>query len=219
MTTFRQRIRRCMETDAIQTITQKFTVRDRYKVEHDFYLKIGWYHGRPVLLELVLPRAQANRNSVTDMREVECYGRMLETSRGALEIICAQATELLQTKQFNLEDIEQMWTATRFDPSGTCRQVEMAGSSSAVLSPLDALAKLFKQSRKKWEVNMAYTPSDEEIETMLSECIEALEERPDDFTGWERTFLEDLEEKNELGHLSEKEIAKLEEIYEERDCG
>lgn len=55
-----------------------------------------------------------------------------------------------------------------------------------------------------------------DIEVMIEEALEALEAHPDRFTAWERDFLESVEEQNEQGHLSSFQVAKLEEICEEK---
>ena len=55
-----------------------------------------------------------------------------------------------------------------------------------------------------------------QIEKMLEACLELLEDVDHPFTAWEVTFIEDVEEANETGHLSDFQVEKLEQIYEER---
>lgn len=58
--------------------------------------------------------------------------------------------------------------------------------------------------------------TEDRIEEIIEESLEALEERQDDFTAWERDFLESVEDHNEQGHLTEAQIEKLIEIYEDK---
>ena len=56
---------------------------------------------------------------------------------------------------------------------------------------------------------------EERTEKLIEACLDKLEQDQDGFSAWERSFLESVEEQNEQGHLSEAQIAKLEEIAEE----
>jgi len=58
--------------------------------------------------------------------------------------------------------------------------------------------------------------SESEIEEMIADCKKAIESDCDDFTEWERGFISDVEERNYTGHLSERQIEKLEQIWEKR---
>ncbi len=64
--------------------------------------------------------------------------------------------------------------------------------------------------------------SEEEIEEMIEKLIEILEENPDEFNAFERTFIESVEEQNEAGHLTttgqrggKSQVQVLEEIYDD----
>lgn len=217
MNKFWKQVEAKFQADALKSITRKLTIDDGHR-DHDLYVKIAFYHGRPVWVEITLSRMLASDNGThtETAKENQVYRRMIESARSSMEVICLHASLLLQSKRSTLKDLEEMWAATRFEPAGTCKNLE---GEVAVLSPLDAVAKLIRLRITKWEKEMAYTPTEEEIETMIEACVEAAESTPEVFTAWEISFLEDIQEKNELGHLSDKEIAKLEEIHEERVGG
>ena len=60
--------------------------------------------------------------------------------------------------------------------------------------------------------------SEAEIEEMIQDCMDVLEESDAEtiFTNWERNFLMDVSEKQYTTHLSQAEIAKVEEIWIEK---
>jgi len=60
---------------------------------------------------------------------------------------------------------------------------------------------------------------DARTEEIIEECLEAVEERTDDFSAWERGFLESVEEANEQGHLTLAQTEKLLEIYQDKVIG
>lgn len=57
------------------------------------------------------------------------------------------------------------------------------------------------------------------IEEMIDECLEAVEEDTDAFTEWEIEFLESIEDQNEDRHLTDQQVEKLTEIWEEKVRG
>jgi len=57
---------------------------------------------------------------------------------------------------------------------------------------------------------------EEQIEMMIEECLEALADNSSKFTAWEQTFLEDLEGVNDFEHLTDKQVEKLTQIYEDK---
>lgn len=65
--------------------------------------------------------------------------------------------------------------------------------------------------------------SQEEIEDMIEECLVCLDDTPDEFSSFERTFLESIEHQNETGHLTttpskpggKSQVEALVEVYEE----
>lgn len=203
--------------DQIGTVTTKLTIDDGIK-EHDVFFQLGFYHGWPVWTEITLSRTCGKDKLGSGVHD-DIYGKMIESSRSLMEIVCHHATTVLQARRTTLEELADLWIATRFEPSGKCKALEDELGEGKVLSPFDAVAKIIRKEKKAWEGKMSYEPSEEEIEGMLAGCLEVLEERPDSFTGFERTFLEDIEQKNEIHHLTPGQISKLEEIYEERVFG
>jgi len=57
------------------------------------------------------------------------------------------------------------------------------------------------------------------IEQMIADCLVAVEDDSDAFTEWEVEFLESIEDQNEDRHLSESQVDKLTEIWEEKVNG
>lgn len=57
---------------------------------------------------------------------------------------------------------------------------------------------------------------DERIEGMVQACLEAVDAEEDRFTAWEVDFIESLEAAVEDGHLSQRQVDKLAEIYAEK---
>lgn len=210
--------------DGVESLTHKLTIADGEK-QHDIYLKVGWWRGRPVWVDLTMARHSEDGNGDTlDVHEsalvlvVNLRQRILDNTRAFMEVACREASLLLSSRRCRLDDIADLWRVTETEPRGQCVQVQ-DDLGATVHGPLDAAAKLFRIKGKEWEKRMAHNYAEDEIESMISDCEAALEERPDDFTGWERTFIEDATEQNETRHLSNGQIEKLEQIWEERDCG
>lgn len=59
---------------------------------------------------------------------------------------------------------------------------------------------------------------EEDVEDMIAACREAIDADPKRFTAWEIRFVEELEDRNVDHHLTDGQIDKLREVYEER-CG
>lgn len=57
---------------------------------------------------------------------------------------------------------------------------------------------------------------EDQIEMMLAECLELMDQEDHPFTAWEVSFIESIEDANETGHLTPDQVAKLEQIYEDR---
>ena len=55
---------------------------------------------------------------------------------------------------------------------------------------------------------------DETIERLISSCLDSLDDEPDKFSEWENDFLESIRDLNDWSYLTEKQIGKLEQIYE-----
>jgi hypothetical protein len=59
---------------------------------------------------------------------------------------------------------------------------------------------------------------EDDVEEMIEACRTAADDDPKRFTAWEIRFLEELEDRNVDHHLTESQVDKLRQIYEER-CG
>lgn len=220
-----EKVEQNFHRDGVVSLTHKLTIVDAEGIQHDLYLKLGWWRGRPVWVDLTTARhSEDGVGDTLDIHEsalalvVNLRQRLVDNNRAFLEVVCREASLLLSSRRCKLDDIADLWRVTETEPRGKCVQVK-DDLGDRVHGPLDAAAKLFRIKGEEWEQKMAHNYSESEIEDMISECEEALEERPDDFSGWERTFVEDVAEQNETGHLSTKQVEKLEQIWEEHDCG
>ena len=217
-----QRIEQRMATDGVDTITSKIEIDDGFQ-QHNLYVKIGWITGKPVMIDITIARHSKRYSSPGVNSEspamMELRQMMIENARSALEIICREASLLLSSRRCTLSEIANLWIVTRMDPQGRCRQVGNAETDYKVHGPLDAVAKLFMLKAEEWERKMGHEYDDEDIERMISECAVAIEERPKDFTGWEMDFIESVSDANETTHLSDSQVEKLEQIWEDRNCG
>jgi hypothetical protein len=57
---------------------------------------------------------------------------------------------------------------------------------------------------------------EQEVEDMIAALREALDADPGRFTTWERSFIESVEEQNDVGFLSATQREKLEELHDEK---
>jgi hypothetical protein len=106
--------------------------------EHDIYAKIAYSEGRPVYVDISL--AFADRRRPTCVAETEAITAGVTNARAQLEVICRQASALLQANVWSQDDLVRAWRATQFDPAGLCPQVE-----GIVSSPLDAVARYLEK--------------------------------------------------------------------------
>ncbi len=221
---YRQKIDSQLSCEGVESMTAKLTINDGEK-EHDLYVKVGWYRGRPVWIDVTIAR-HANEGSYDTINVhdsalpliVSLRRRMLDNTRAFLEIACREASILLSSRRCSLDELASLWRATEADPRGRCEQVS-DDLGSSVHGPLDAVAKLLRMKEGSWSEKMAYEYSEAEIETMIEDCQGAIETRPDEFTKFEITFIEGVAESNETIHLSKSQIDKLEQIWEDRNCG
>jgi len=211
--------------DGVETLTNKLTIVDGEKCGHDFYVKVGWWRGRPVWIDIT--KARHSTEGIGDTENihgdellvvVELRRRLMDVTRTSLELICREASLLLTSRRSTLDDMAQLWRVTTMEPKGRCSQVADE-LGDRVTGPLDAVAKLIKLRGGEWEAKMAHTYTEDQIELMLENCQAAVEERRDDFTAWELKFIEEVEDANQTLHLTENQIEKLEQIWEERGCG
>ena len=147
------------EMDGIQSITTKLTINDD-KFNHDMYVKIGWFKEKPVWIELTLSQMsqitlENGQKRVEESEEVtELRRHMVENSRVTMEIICKQASSMLQGEDCGIEWLAALWRGTKFEPSGKC--VALAANDPTkpyvkVKSPLDAVAQLIEMKMDEWK--------------------------------------------------------------------
>jgi len=212
-----EKIEKFLLQEGAESFVNKMSINDG-EHEHDFYLKVAWWRGRPVWIDITKSRNSVEIDNGGDVLETVLQGRLTDSTRSFMEIVCREASLLLSSRRCSLEDIAELWRVTQTEPKGTCQQVADA-MGTRVHGPLDAAAKMLRLKAKDWVSKMAYEYKDEEIDDMLQDCLAAIDERPDDFTEWEMDFIRDTAEANETLHLSKPQIEKLEQIWEERDCG
>jgi hypothetical protein len=220
---YKQRIDDALNRDGVKAITSKLVIHDGER-PHDLYIKTGWWRGRPVWVDVTI--SQSSNEGMTDSLDlpmaalplvVHLRRRITENTRALVEIVCREATLLMSSRRCTLGELADLWRATEAEPRGRCQQV-VDECGDRVHGPLDAAAKLFKLKAAEWEEKMSHSYTDEEVEKMIAECREELEENPKAFTGFEREFIESVADANETTHLTDKQIAKLEQIWEDR-CG
>jgi hypothetical protein len=219
-----RRIEKGLNADGIVGITSKLVIHDGQR-EHDLYVKIGWWRGRPVWVDVTLARNSGDASGDTfDIPApalpvvIDLRRRLIENSRALTEIACRQASLLLSSHRCSLTELSDLWRATTGEPRGKCSQV-VDIDGDRVHGPLDAAAKLFRLRCDEWEKRMKHEYTDEEIEGMIADCQKAVEENPDVFSKFESEFIESVADANETAHLTEKQIEKLEQIWEERAGG
>lgn len=137
----------------IPTITRRLTVGG-----HDLYAKFGFDAGRPVFVDVTLGRS-ATDAARHDNCGVECghrgcmanelATRVVDGVRAQLEVICRQASALLQANVWTLDDLVDAWIGTQFEPSGVCPEAETIAHS-----PLDAIAKIARRDGARWQQEM-----------------------------------------------------------------
>lgn len=166
-------VERKLKDGAIDCRTVKLTISG-----HDLYFKIGYESRRPVYVDITLGQdAVFIRN-----HEVRCPGcdkeylnpeandlatQIVTGTRAHLEVTGRMATSMLQSNVWTLDNLIDMWKATRFEPSGLCLQVqavdpetgkEIDGSASIVSSPLDAFARYAEVHREEWDKKLSVPP-------------------------------------------------------------
>ena len=124
----------------IETITNKITIDG-----HDLYVKIGWHQRRPVMVDVTLTHNTNMERNHKDEEANELATRLVSNTKASLEIMCRQASALLQANIWTLDDMITAWRGTKFEPSGLCPQAQMIAQS-----PLDAIARLCEIKKAEW---------------------------------------------------------------------
>lgn len=128
--------------DEITSVTNKLTIG-----AHNVYAHLGWFEGHPVYVDVVVahdPLTEIRRYQTPEATELAT--QIVDNARASIEVICRQASRLLASRTWTLDDLIASWSATKFDPCGVCPQVERI-----VKSPLDAVAALCALRKAQWE--------------------------------------------------------------------
>jgi hypothetical protein len=102
---------------------------------HDLYAQMAFAGDRPIYITITISRG-ANVEGYADPVADELATQIVDDARAQLEVICRQASTLLQLGAWGLGDLTAAWRGTKFEPSGVCPQV-----AGIVSSPLDAVAR------------------------------------------------------------------------------
>lgn len=107
---------------------------------HDLYVKVALDGERIIFVDITLGHANGHMPSYIDAISNELATQRLNDSRSMLEVICRQASTLLQSGVWDTWRLISSWRATQFEPSGVCEQL-----NTIVSSPLDAVARLLEK--------------------------------------------------------------------------
>jgi len=102
---------------------------------HDLYAKMAFLGDRPIYINITISRG-AHAEGYADPVADELATQIVDDARAQLEVICRQASTLMQLGAWGLADLTAAWRGTKFEPSGVCPQV-----AGIVSSPLDAVAR------------------------------------------------------------------------------
>lgn len=119
----------------VEGFTAKLTIGT-----HDFYATVGTDAGRPVIIDITLGRSAECDMRFTDSNANDLATQAVNDTRAMIEVICRQATALLQADIWSIDDLIEQWRRTQFEPAGVCPQVQ-----GVVSSPLDAVARYLQQ--------------------------------------------------------------------------
>ena len=148
----------------------------------DLYIKVGYWDGRPVHIDITMSRIQGmmldeNLMTIVEMAqplleddELDELGycsdqvliemanlrtSLVETVRAFLEVACREASTLLSSGVWGWEELIHAWLGTSFDPWGVSKQLAMLGyENPTAKSPLDAAARLFLKRHEIWDRQM-----------------------------------------------------------------
>lgn len=129
------------EPTSFESITGKFTIGFC-----DFYYHVRIdVHGKPIGVDLKVSN-NGNQERHFDTEDAnELATKLIADSRAYIELICREATELLSSGVWNIQDLIDSWCGIRTDPAGICRHVE-----GIVSSPLDAFGRICRRNRERW---------------------------------------------------------------------
>jgi hypothetical protein len=104
----------------------------------DLYVKVAFAmaEARPVHIDITLGHSPQLERRYETLVANELATQLVDDARAQLEVICRQASALMQLGVWGLEDLQATWRGTKFSPAGFCPQV-----CGFVSSPLDAVAR------------------------------------------------------------------------------
>jgi len=57
---------------------------------------------------------------------------------------------------------------------------------------------------------------EDRIEELIADCLDELDRHTHNFSAWEQTFLESIDEQHHERHLSDAQVTKLVQIWEDK---
>lgn len=200
-----------VNTDEVSSITRKIDVG-----LHTIYLKLGWRLGRPVYVDIKLSVIKGFSGNGESRDVVALRTENFRSTNASIEIITRQTSVLLEEAIWDLDKLCDQWRGTRVFYGGVMANIPyVAGRKQVATGILDAAARMIGLKKEEWSKKMR---DDGQIEHMIEECLTALSDDETIFSTWEQTFLESLENTNDERHLTDKQIKKLEQIYEDKVC-
>lgn len=109
-----------------------------------------------VHIDITLSAQQAQDEILTTARIAQMEVTKTDNARAMIELLFREVNTLLASEIWADEDLITAWSATRFEPAGTCRYPalrvgeDMEAEVGLALSPLDAAAKLIRARIVTW---------------------------------------------------------------------
>ena len=146
--TKRLKAKKKMETEGAQGFNEKVTViaydgHEDCTKEYDLYVTLAWTE----IPKIVHP-ATMGRLDYVDIRP---GGMFASNFRAMVERSCKYLRALLRYEIWTLDTIIADWRGTRFEPEGQCPQLVKLEVNPLVKSPLDAIARVLEERRKRWD--------------------------------------------------------------------
>jgi len=138
-----------LSNDGLCGITAKLEIG-----QHDLYLKTSWYHCRIVRVDITLSRN--NENYHATVKEATLDATRFDLARSALESICKQASDMLQSGVVGIDYVINDWVGREMYPSGYCPQLPgmdangVEAGATFQKGPTDAVAKYIRRNLERW---------------------------------------------------------------------
>ena len=127
--------------ETMDTVNTKLVINDGF-CDFELWAHVGKIEKRWVWVDLKISIRPEHTSDETPI-VANLKRQLVDANKRLLEIVCAQATMLLQSDERTIEEITGPWIGTRFEPSGTCETVKCERMPEGIVtSPLDAFAKL-----------------------------------------------------------------------------